>query len=160
MKQERRDFLKLTAVGATGLALARGGRVFAAWPASGTMEINPAISNMRVVGLVDAAMVPTPYRVFRVPHASSLTLTLTRAATRRPRAGRGREEARRYDAGASLASSFILCTNGANHAAKRPGIAQNRTTRKKVWKPSASASLPLKNPAEKLQRPMVPVAKA
>jgi len=59
MQKQRRDFFKLTAVGATGLVLARTNRAFAAWPASGTMAINPDISNMRVVGLVDTAMVPT-----------------------------------------------------------------------------------------------------
>ena len=49
MKKERRDFLKITTVGATGLALTRSTPARAAWPSSGTMEINPAISNMRVV---------------------------------------------------------------------------------------------------------------
>ena len=57
--QKRRDFLKLTAAGATGLTLVRASDAFAAWPSSGTMAINPDISNMRVVGLVDPAMVPT-----------------------------------------------------------------------------------------------------
>jgi hypothetical protein len=56
MKQERRDFLKLTTVGATGLALGRARFAQAAWPASGKLEINPAISNMRVVACVDAKM--------------------------------------------------------------------------------------------------------
>jgi hypothetical protein len=57
MREERRDFLKLTAAGATGLALARSNRAYAAWPSSGTLELNPAIPNMRVVACVDTAMV-------------------------------------------------------------------------------------------------------
>ncbi len=56
MKKERRDFLRITTVGATGLALTRATPARAAWPSTGTMEINPAISNMRVVGLVDPKM--------------------------------------------------------------------------------------------------------
>jgi len=56
MKKERRDFLRITTVGATGLALARATPARAAWPSTGTMEINPAISNMRVIGLVDPKM--------------------------------------------------------------------------------------------------------
>ena len=62
MKKERRDFLKITTAGAAGLALTRSTPALAAWPSSGTMEINPAISNMRVVACVDTAMmksVPT-----------------------------------------------------------------------------------------------------
>ena len=56
MKKERRDFLKITAAGATGLALTRATPARAAWPSSGTMDINPDISNMRVVACVDTAM--------------------------------------------------------------------------------------------------------
>jgi hypothetical protein len=56
MQKERRDFLKITAVGVTGLALARSRTASAAWPATGTLEINPDISNMRVVACVDKAM--------------------------------------------------------------------------------------------------------
>jgi len=59
MKTERRDFLKIATAGATSAVLGRGGHAFAAWPGSGTMEINPAISNLRVVALVDPAMIPT-----------------------------------------------------------------------------------------------------
>ena len=56
MKHHRRDFLKLTTAGATGLVLARPRLAHAAWPANGTMEINPEISNMRVVACVDPKM--------------------------------------------------------------------------------------------------------
>ena len=56
MRRERRDFLKLTTAGATGLALARPRYARAAWPASGKLEINPDISNMRVVACVDPKM--------------------------------------------------------------------------------------------------------
>jgi len=57
MTHERRDFLRLTAAGATGLALGRARFAHAAWPTSGKLEINPAISNMRVVACVDPKMV-------------------------------------------------------------------------------------------------------
>ena len=56
MQVRRRHFLKMTAVGATGLALGRARPAFAAWPASGTLDINPDISNLRVVACVDTAM--------------------------------------------------------------------------------------------------------
>ncbi|MBN2576304.1 MAG: DUF362 domain-containing protein [Deltaproteobacteria bacterium] len=56
MKKERRDFLKVTAAGATGLALGRARQAQAAWPTNGKMEINPDIGNMRVVGLTDPKM--------------------------------------------------------------------------------------------------------
>ena len=56
MKHERRDFLKLTTVGAAGLMLSRPNRAWAAWPSSGKLELNPNISNMRVVACVDPAM--------------------------------------------------------------------------------------------------------
>ena len=56
MKKERRDFLKLTTVGATGLVLTRPNFAWAAWPSSGKLELNPDISNMRVVACVDPAM--------------------------------------------------------------------------------------------------------
>jgi uncharacterized membrane protein YgcG len=59
MPIERRDFLRLTAAGATGLVLSRSHRAHAAWPSSGSMAINPSISNLRVIGLVDPAMLPT-----------------------------------------------------------------------------------------------------
>ena len=56
MQKQRRDFLKITTVGATGLLIGRASRAHAAWPSSGTLDINPDISNMRVVGCKDAAM--------------------------------------------------------------------------------------------------------
>jgi hypothetical protein len=56
MKTRRRDFLKTTAVGATGWALSRAKPARAAWPSSGTMQINPNIDNLRVVACVDPAM--------------------------------------------------------------------------------------------------------
>jgi hypothetical protein len=49
----------MTAAGAAGLALAKADKVFAAttaWPATGTMEINPDISNLRVVCCYDTTM--------------------------------------------------------------------------------------------------------
>lgn len=57
MKEQRRDFLKLTAAGASGLALSKLNRAYAAWPSTGTQELNPTIANMRVVACVDPAMV-------------------------------------------------------------------------------------------------------
>ena len=53
----RRNFLKMTAAGAAGLALANANKVFAA-PAAWTtgMAINPNIDNMRVVSCHDTAM--------------------------------------------------------------------------------------------------------
>jgi hypothetical protein len=59
MQKQRRDFLKITAAGAAGLALARADRAFAAWPATGTLAVNPTISNMRVVGCYDTKMMKT-----------------------------------------------------------------------------------------------------
>jgi hypothetical protein len=56
MQKQRRDFLKITAAGAAGLALTRADRAFAAWPGTGTMAVNPNISNMRVVGCYDTKM--------------------------------------------------------------------------------------------------------
>ena len=56
MQRQRRDFFKITTAGATGLVLARANRAFAAWPATGTMPVNPTISNTLVVGCYDAAM--------------------------------------------------------------------------------------------------------
>jgi hypothetical protein len=77
MKKERRDFLKITTIGATGLALTRSTPARAAWPSSGTMEINPAVSNMRVVALVDTAMMKS------VP--TSMTFDTQNAAVDGPR---------------------------------------------------------------------------
>jgi len=59
MQNQRRDFLKITAAGAAGLALARADRAFAAWPATGTLAVNSAIDNMRVVACVDTKMLKT-----------------------------------------------------------------------------------------------------
>ena len=56
MQRQRRDFLKITAAGAAGLALTRADRAFAAWPGSGTLAVNPTISNMRVVACYDTTM--------------------------------------------------------------------------------------------------------
>ena len=56
MPTRRRTFLKVTTAGATGLILTRGGRAFAAWPTTGNLAVNPNISNLRVVGLVDTTM--------------------------------------------------------------------------------------------------------
>jgi len=57
----RRDFLKMTAVGAAGLAIARPGKAQAAagtgWPSTGTMAINPGISNLRVISCHDPLMI-------------------------------------------------------------------------------------------------------
>jgi hypothetical protein len=57
--QMRRDFFKITTAGATGLVLAKARKAFAEWPSSGSMAINPDISNMRVVACYDTGMVPT-----------------------------------------------------------------------------------------------------
>ena len=59
MQKQRRDFLKITTVGATGLLMGGASRAHAAWPSSGTLEINPDVSNMRVVGCNDTAMMKT-----------------------------------------------------------------------------------------------------
>lgn len=57
MAIHRRELLKATAAGATGLILgAKATRAFGAWPKAGAITINPNISNMRVVGCVDPAM--------------------------------------------------------------------------------------------------------
>jgi len=40
MQKQRRDFLKITAAGAAGLALTRADRAVAAWPGTGTMAVN------------------------------------------------------------------------------------------------------------------------
>jgi uncharacterized membrane protein YgcG len=56
MENQRRDFLKMTAAGAAGLALLKTDKAFAAWPASGTLAINPSISNTRVVSCYDTSM--------------------------------------------------------------------------------------------------------
>ena len=56
MEKQRRDFLKITAAGAAGLALSKADRAFAAWPGTGTMPVNSAIDNMRVVACYDPQM--------------------------------------------------------------------------------------------------------
>jgi hypothetical protein len=57
MQKQRRDFLKITAAGAAGLALARrADKAFAAWPGTGTLAVNPNIDNMRVVACQDSLM--------------------------------------------------------------------------------------------------------
>lgn len=56
MERGRRDFMKATTAATTGLVLATTKRAHAAWPASGSMAINPNISNMRVVSCHDTAM--------------------------------------------------------------------------------------------------------
>ena len=66
MQKQRRNFLKMTAVGAAGLALARMDKAFAAWPATGRLAVNPTISNMRVVSCHDPKMttkIPTAMTV-------------------------------------------------------------------------------------------------
>jgi len=60
MQKPRRDFLKITAAGAAGLAIARADKAMAAWPGTGTLAVNPNISNMRVVACVDPKMMKTP----------------------------------------------------------------------------------------------------
>jgi Domain of unknown function (DUF362) len=71
MQKQRRDFLKITAAGAAGLALTRADRAFAAWPGTGTMAVNPNISNMRVVGCVDTKMMKsTPAMSFAAENAA------------------------------------------------------------------------------------------
>ena len=57
MSFDRRDFVKVTTAGVTGLILGgKATRAYGAWPDSGTLAINPNISNMRVVGCVDPTM--------------------------------------------------------------------------------------------------------
>jgi hypothetical protein len=71
MQKQRRDFLKITAAGAAGLALARANRALAAWPSTGTLAVNPTISNMRVVGCVDTKMMKsTPQTTFAAENAA------------------------------------------------------------------------------------------
>jgi hypothetical protein len=60
MQKQRRDFLKISAAGAAGLALVRTDRAHAAWPGTGTLAVNENISNMRVVSCVDTQMMSTP----------------------------------------------------------------------------------------------------
>jgi len=60
MQKQRRDFLKISAAGAAGLALIRADRAHAAWPGTGTLAVNENISNMRVVSCVDTQMMSTP----------------------------------------------------------------------------------------------------
>jgi hypothetical protein len=58
MRKQRRAFLKLTAAaGVTGVTLARVKLARAAWPKTGTLDINPDISNTLVVACKDEAMV-------------------------------------------------------------------------------------------------------
>jgi hypothetical protein len=53
------------------LALARANRAFAAWPSTGTLAVNPTISNMRVVGCVDTKMMKsTPQTTFAAENAA------------------------------------------------------------------------------------------
>jgi hypothetical protein len=56
MQKQRRDFLKMTAAGTVGLALIRADKAHAAWPSTGSLAVNPNISNMRVVSCVDTLM--------------------------------------------------------------------------------------------------------
>jgi hypothetical protein len=56
MQKPRREFLKITAASAAGLAIARADRAMAAWPGTGTLAVNPNISNLRVVACVDTKM--------------------------------------------------------------------------------------------------------
>ena len=71
MQKQRRDFLKITAAGAAGLAIARADKAFAAWPSTGTLAVNPNISNMRVVSCVDTTMVKsTPAMTFAGQNAA------------------------------------------------------------------------------------------
>jgi hypothetical protein len=77
MQKQRRDFLKITAAGAAGLALARADRAFAAWPTTGTLAVNPTISNMRVVGCVDTKMMKsTPAMTFAAQNTAIDTARL------------------------------------------------------------------------------------
>jgi hypothetical protein len=58
MRKERRAFLKLAAgAGVAGVTLGRTRFARAAWPKTGTLEINPNISNTLVVACKDEAMV-------------------------------------------------------------------------------------------------------
>jgi hypothetical protein len=71
MQKQRRDFLKIAAAGAAGLALTRADKAFAAWPGTGTLAVNPNISNMRVVSCVDTTMVKsTPAMTFAGQNAA------------------------------------------------------------------------------------------
>jgi Domain of unknown function (DUF362) len=60
MHEQRRHFLKVTAAGAASLAFGTASKVSAAWPRSSGVEINPRISNMRVVACQDSAMIKRP----------------------------------------------------------------------------------------------------
>ncbi len=60
MQTRRRNFLKMTAAGAAGLAFGKPSKAFAAWPTTGTMNINSTINNMRVVACYDTRMMSTP----------------------------------------------------------------------------------------------------
>ncbi len=71
MENQRRDFLKMTAAGAAGFALLRTDNAFAAWPATGTMAVNPNISNTRVVSCYDKSMMKsTPAASFAAENAA------------------------------------------------------------------------------------------
>jgi hypothetical protein len=77
MQKQRRDFLKISAAGAAGLALARADRAFAAWPSTGTLAVNPTISNMRVVGCYDTKMMKsTPAMTFAAQNTAIDTARL------------------------------------------------------------------------------------
>jgi hypothetical protein len=59
--ESRRNFLKISAVGAAGLAIAGTGKKAGAqsgspWPATGYMQINPNIDNCRVAYITDTSM--------------------------------------------------------------------------------------------------------
>ena len=60
MKTQRRSVLKMAAAGAAGLALGKPNKAFAAWPATGAINVNSTISNMRVVACYDARMMSAP----------------------------------------------------------------------------------------------------
>jgi hypothetical protein len=56
MQERRRTFLKLATAGVSGVALGWARLARAAWPKTGTLDINPKISNMLVVACKDQAM--------------------------------------------------------------------------------------------------------
>jgi hypothetical protein len=68
--ESRRNFLKISAVGAAGLAIAGTGKKAGAqsgspWPATGYMQINPNIDNCRVAYITDTSMLKrTTYNNF------------------------------------------------------------------------------------------------
>ena len=71
MQKQRRDFLKIAAAGAAGLALTRADKAVAARPSTGTLAVNPNISNMRVVSCCDTTMVKsTPAMTFAAQNAA------------------------------------------------------------------------------------------